>query len=168
MIKILVFFLSFSNILLSQDVRYLDEIFENVNKTEDVVYGNAPDLPFIFFFEWNTQDIDLDMDIYEPENDLESNRPVIIFLHTGAFFSGNNELDDVTDLSIASAKRGYVAVSMNYRLGLNVLSSYSGERAVYRGVQDLSAAIRYLREHNEELRIDPNKIFILLPSLFLY
>jgi len=160
LIKILVFFLSFSNILLSQDVRYLDEIFENVNKTENVVYGNAPDLPFIFFFEWNTQDIDLDMDIYEPENDLESNRPVIIFLHTGAFFSGNNELDDVTDLSIASAKRGYVAVSINYRLGLNVLSSYSGERAVYRGVQDLSAAIRYLREHNEELRIDPNKIFI--------
>ena len=51
-------------------------------------------------------------------------------------------------------------MNINYRLGLNVLSSYSGERAVYRGVQDASAAIRYLREFHEELRIDPDKIFI--------
>ena len=43
----------------------------------------------------------------------------------------------------AAAKRGYVAISMEYRLGLNILSSYSGERAVYRGVQDGSAIIRY-------------------------
>ena len=147
-------------ILLSQDTRYLDEIFDEVNITEDVVYGNAPDLPFIFLFEWNTQDIDLDMDIYEPSNDDEESRPVIIFIHTGAFFSGHNELDDVADLSIASAKRGYVAINMNYRLGLNILSSYSGERAVYRGVQDASSVIRYLREYHEELRIDPDKIFI--------
>ena len=96
-------------------VRYLDEVFENVTITEDVVYGNAPDLPFIFLFEWNTYDIDLDMDIYEPEGDTETHRPVIIFIHTGAFFSGTNELDDVVALSISAAKRGYVAVSINYR-----------------------------------------------------
>mgnify|MGYP001498108882 CR=1 FL=1 len=158
--KAIIFIISLSSLFFSQDTRYLDEIFEDINKTEDIIYGNAPDLPFLFFFEWNTQDIDLDMDIYEPENDQEQSRPAIIFLHTGAFFSGNNELDDVTDLAIASAKRGYVAVNINYRLGLNVLSSYSGERAVYRGVQDASAAIRYLREFHEELRIDPDKIFI--------
>ena len=34
--------------------RYIDEIFDEVIITEDVVYGNAPDLPFIFLFEWNT------------------------------------------------------------------------------------------------------------------
>jgi len=150
----------FISIGLSQDIRYLDEVFENVTITEDVVYGNAPDLPFIFLFEWITIDIDLDMDIYEPEGDTLTSRPVIIFIHTGAFFSGHNELDDVVALSIASAKRGYVAVSINYRLGLNILSSYSGERAVYRGVQDASAAVRYLKEFHEELRIDPDNIFI--------
>jgi len=148
------------NTLISQNTRYLDEVFDNVTITEDVVYGNAPDLPFIFLFEWNTVDIDLDMDIYEPAGDTLSNRPAIVFLHTGAFFSGHNELDDVVDLSITSAKRGYVAVNINYRLGLNILSTYSGERAVYRGVQDASAAIRYLREFHEELRIDPDNIFI--------
>ena len=117
---------------------------------------------FIFLFEWNTQDIDLDMDIYEPVGDTLTNRPLILFLHSGAFFSGNNELDDIVDLSIASAKRGYVAASINYRLGLNVLSTYSGERAVYRGVQDASAAIRYFRMDDEfynNYNIDINRIF---------
>jgi len=148
----------FSN-LMSQ-TRYLDEIFGEVTKTENVVYGNAPDLPFVFLFEWYTVDIDLDMDVYEPTGDTLSNRPVIIFIHAGAFFSGHNELDDVIALSIASAKRGYVAVSMNYRLGLNIISSYSGERAVYRGVQDASAAVRYLREFHQDYGIDYENIFV--------
>ena len=148
------------NSLSADPIRYLDEVFENVTITEDVVYGNAPDLPFIFLFEWNTYDLDLDMDIYEPEGDTETQRPVIIFIHTGAFFSGHNELDDVVALSIAAAKRGYVAVSINYRLGLNILSTYSGERAVHRGVQDASAAVRYLKEFSGEYNIDANNIFV--------
>mgnify|MGYP001185727013 FL=1 len=141
-------------------MRYRDAIFNEVTKTEDVIYGNAPDLPFIFLFEWNTVDIDLEMDIYEPVGDTIPNRPVIIFIHSGAFFSGDNEADDMATLSIESAKRGYVAVSISYRLGLNVLSGYSGERAVYRGVQDASAAIRYLREKHVQYRIDYDKIFV--------
>ena len=154
---ILIFILSS---LFGQNTRYLDEVFDEIQKTEDVIYGNSPDLPFIFLFEWNTQNIDLDMDIYEPAGDTLSNRPAIIFLHSGAFFSGNNNADDMVDLSIQSAKRGYVSFNMNYRLGLNILSSYSGERAVYRGVQDLSAAIRFIRQHSNEYGIDPGKIYV--------
>ena len=30
--------------------RYLDEVFDEVTKTEDIIYGNAPDLPFLFLF----------------------------------------------------------------------------------------------------------------------
>jgi hypothetical protein len=100
------------------------------------------------------------MDVYEAVGDTAINRPVIIFLHPGAFYTGNNEVDDMVALSIASAKRGYVAVSLTYRLGLNVLSSYSAERATYRGVQDASAAIRYLREHHEDYGIDYDNIFV--------
>ena len=154
---ILIFILSS---LFSQNIRYLDEVFDEIQKTEDVVYGNSPDLPFIFLFEWNTQNIDLDMDVYEPAGDTLSNRPAIIFLHSGAFFSGNNNADDMVDLSIQSAKRGYVSFNMNYRLGLNILSSYSGERAVFRGVQDLSAVIRFIRQYSSEYRIDPDKIYV--------
>jgi len=140
--------------------RYIDEVFDEISITENVVYGNAPDLPFIFLFEWNTVDVDLDMDIYEPVGDVEPQRPVIIFLHPGSFFSGSNESGDMVSLASDAAKRGYVGISANYRLGLNIVSTYSGERAVYRGVQDASAIVRYLREHHEELNIDPDKIFI--------
>lgn len=151
--------LSFLAIAISQ-IRYIDEVFDEVSITEDVVYGNAPDLPFIFLFEWNTVDVELDMDIYEPAEDTESQRPVIIFLHPGSFFSGSNESGDMVSLATDAAKRGYVGISANYRLGLNIVSTYSGERAVYRGVQDASAIVRYLREYHEELNVDPNKIFI--------
>jgi hypothetical protein len=157
-IFILTFILVFT--FLKSQMRYKYEIFDEITKTEDVVYANAPDLPFIFGFEWNTIDTDLTMDIYEPAGDTVTNRPLIIFLHSGAFFSGDNEADDMVALSTTSAKMGYVAVSITYRLGLNVLSSYSGERAVYRGVQDASAAIRYLREHHLDYSIDYDKIFV--------
>ena len=99
------------------------------------------------------------MDIYEPEGDTLEDRPVIIFAHSGAFFIGSKEAQDMVELCKESARRGYVAISMEYRLGLNILSSYSGERAVYRGVQDGSAIIRFLREYHSEFNIDPNKIF---------
>jgi len=157
-LTLLLFFL-FSGILFTQ-TRYIDEVFDDIHIQEDVVYGNAPDLPFIFLFEWNTVDIDLDMDIYTPIGDTLINRPVIVFVHTGSFFSGHNELDDVVDLATSAAKRGYVAVSINYRLGVNVISTYSGERAVYRAVQDGGAAIRYLREFPEEFGINPDAIFM--------
>ena len=153
---IFIFYYSF----LHGQMRYQNEIFDEVIKTENVVYGNAPDLPFIFLFEWNTVNIDLEMDVYEPNQDTVTNRPVIIFIHPGAFFTGNNEVDDMVSLANSSAKRGYLAISISYRLGLNVLSDYSGERAVYRGVQDLSAAIRFLRENYLQYGIDRDKIYV--------
>jgi acetyl esterase/lipase len=148
-----------SSIVFSQS-RYIDEVFEEIIITENIVYANAPDLPFLFFIESNTFDIDLEMDIYEPEGDLETQRPLIIFLYSGSFFTGSNELDDIVALSKSAAKRGFVVMAINYRLGLNILSGYSGERAVYRGMQDLSAAIRFAREYHEDYNIDPNKIFV--------
>ena len=146
-------------LLQTQDTRFIDEIFDEVSITENIVYGNAPDLPFFFLIETNTIDIDLHMDLYEPIGDTMTNRPVIIFAHSGAFFTGSKEADDMVLLSESAAKRGYVAIAMEYRLGLNIISSSSGERAVYRGVQDGSAIIRYLREFHDTLNIDPNHIF---------
>tara|TARA_B100000575_G_C23121730_1_gene649253 strand:+ start:1160 stop:2329 length:1170 start_codon:yes stop_codon:yes gene_type:complete len=145
---------------LKSRLRYKNEIFNDVIKTEDVIYGNAPDIPFNFAFEWFTENIDLTMDIYEANGDTATNRAVIIFMHPGAFFTGNNEVDDMVALSVTSAKKGYVAVSLSYRLGYNILSSYSAIRAVYRSVQDASAAIRYLREHHIDYGIDYDNIFI--------
>ena len=146
-------------LIYSQDTRFIDEIFDEVSITENIVYGNAPDLPFIFLFEWNTNDIDLHMDVYQPVGDTMDDRPVIVFAHSGSFFTGSKNAHDMVALCEAAAKRGYVAIAMEYRLGLNILSTYSGERAVYRGVQDGSAIIRYLREYHDNFNIDYEKIF---------
>ena len=48
-ILVLTCFISIYSLGFSQE-RYLDEVFDEVIITEDVVYGNAPDLPFLFFF----------------------------------------------------------------------------------------------------------------------
>ena len=144
----------------SQEIRFIDEIFDQIHTTEDIVYGNAPDLPFLFIIESNTNDIDLHMDVYEPLGDTMIDRPVIIFAHSGGFLIGNKTAEDMVALSKTAAKRGYVAISMEYRLGLNILSANSGERAVFRTVQDGSALIRYLREYHDLFNIDPDKIFI--------
>ena len=145
--------------LINSETRYIDEIFDEVTITENIIYGNAPDLPFIFLFESNTSNIDLKMDIYEPSFDSLPNRPAILFIHSGSFITGNKNLDDMVSLATSAAKRGYVGITINYRLGMNVLSSYSAERAVYRGVQDLSAAIRYIRQNDTQFRINSSKIF---------
>ena len=160
-VKNLMFFLILitSNSSLYSQIRYVDEIFENYYVESDVVYGNAPDLPFWFLVESNTVDIDLKMDLYFPEGDTELDRPVIIIAHGGAFFSGNNDLDDVSELSIAAVKRGYVVANINYRLGLNILDGSTGERAVFRAMQDGSAAIRFLKEYSTEYSIDPDKVY---------
>ena len=84
--------------LFCQDTRYIDEIFDEVQITENIVYGNAPDLPILFLFELNTYDIDLHMDIYEPLGDTVTNRPVIIFAHSGSFFTGSKEAQDMVEL----------------------------------------------------------------------
>ena len=140
-------------------MRIIDEVFDDIHITQNLVYGNAPDLPFIFIIESNTIDIDLHMDVYEPVGDTMIDRPVIIFAHAGSFFSGTKENQDIVELCKTAAKRGYVAIAMEYRLGLNILSSYSGERAVFRAMQDCSAIIRYLREFHDDFNINSDKIF---------
>ena len=126
-ITIMTLFLSFPY----SQLRYKQEVFSEVIKTEDVVYGNAPDIPFDGAFEWFTENIDLTMDIYEGDGDTLTNRPVIIFMHSGGFFTGSHEADDMVALSNSSAKMGYVAVSIAYRLNYNLFSTYRAERGIY-------------------------------------
>ena len=58
------------------------------------------------------------------------------------------------------AHRGYVTASLDYRLGFNPLSSNASERAVWRGVQDGSAAVRFFKENAVTYKIDTTRIFI--------
>jgi hypothetical protein len=98
-------------------------------------------------------------DIYEPAGDTATNKPVIILLHTGSFLppvANGQPTGSKTDLSIVEqctrwAKKGYVAVAMDNRLGWNPTSTDQDTRtssllqAAYRAIQDAKAMVRYMR-----------------------
>ncbi|MCH2225185.1 MAG: PKD domain-containing protein [Crocinitomicaceae bacterium] len=148
-------FLFLGNVFSQCDTnRYRTRLFTEVYKLEDVKYGEAP--------VWNIpyNNTDLLMDIYEPLNDFQTKRPLMIWIHPGGFLLGDKSADDMVALCDSFARKGYVTVSLGYRLGFNPLSNESAERAVYRSVQDVRAAIRYLYEYADVYDIDTNYTFV--------
>lgn len=100
------------------------------------------------------------MDIYHPDNtvDTETSRPVIVYLHTGNFLPppingsmmGGKTDNLAVDMCRSWARRGYVAVSVAYRLGWNPLGDEITRRgtllnAVYRALQDSKMAVRAIK-----------------------
>ena len=81
------------------------------------------------------------MDIYTATGDTVSNRPVIFYLHGGSFYSGDKSMTDCIDFCIAFAKRGYVAVSLNYRLA-NIISFLSSNTEQYKAVSKISSRFK--------------------------
>ena len=141
--------------------RYFEAIFDEINIETDVIYGNAPAINFPYFDEGNTSAQDLLMDIFQPVGDTLDFRPVLICAHSGAFVSGSKDVDDMQAFCDSMAHRGYVTASIDYRLGMNALSSSSSTRAVYRGIQDGRAAIRFFKENMGLYGIDTNNIYLL-------
>jgi hypothetical protein len=132
--------------------RYIDSLFE-VTTTLGVEYQQAR--PYGSFFEQPYR-----LDIYEPTDDTLSHRPVIIFQYGGAYLIGDKLFPPAPAYCSYWAERGYVAVSINYRLGFSPLNKGSAERAVYRGVQDLQASLRFLCEFSETYGIDTGNIIV--------
>ncbi len=97
-------------------------------------------------------------DIYLPLGDSATKRPVVFFTHGGSFLSGSKETSDVVALCRAFAKRGYVTVSQNYRLGYESFDATNAKRAVWRAMQDGRAAVRHVRAHAAQYLIDTNMI----------
>ena len=105
----------------------------------------------------------LSMDIYQPSGDTAAYRPLIVWVHGGSFVGGSKTDNDVVGLCQRFAKRGYVCASITYRLGIAFpYNQTSATNAVFLGVQDTKAAIRFFRKDaatTNVYRIDPDKIF---------
>ena len=97
------------------------------------------------------------MDIYEPENDTMEDRPVIIFAIQEHFFC-SKEAQDMVELCKESAKRIYCHFN-GISLGLNILSSYSGEE-MFTEQSKMVVIIRYLRNIIQNLILILIKIFL--------
>ncbi|MFM7722776.1 MAG: T9SS type A sorting domain-containing protein [Bacteroidota bacterium] len=157
--------------------RYMTPQFSSVDVQTSVTYGvNATVLYYSVLNEAVPEA--LVMDVYTPSGDTETNRPVILYFHTGNFLpfpqnqgTGGTRTDSTAvEICTRLAKLGYVVASCDYRLGWNPIAPTQEERvntlinAAYRGVQDCRTAVRYFRksvaEANNPFGIDPSRIAV--------
>lgn len=101
------------------------------------------------------------MDLYYPNLGIDSSpkRPFIMLFHGGGFSSGDKQSGDIVDLCVHLALRGFVCASVNYRLGHD-FSEYGQYKARYRAIQDGHAAMRYVVDNADAVRIDTNWILV--------
>lgn len=102
--------------------------------------------------------LELSMDVYVPEGDGNVSRPLLLMIHGGAFFNGDKAEEEYVGWCRHFASLGYVAASVNYRLGFRPTHNEI-QRAGYRAVQDANAAIRFLLDQ-ESLQINQDCIFV--------
>ena len=102
--------------------------------------------------------VTLDMDIYKPVGDGTKERPLLLMMHGGSFFIGNKEEPGQVGWCQYFASLGYVAVSINYRLGFHPRKKEI-RVAEYRALEDADAALEYLLGR-EDLRIDKERVCV--------
>lgn len=136
--------------------RYLSEVFSSVTVTANVQYGENISI----FPPPTPANIPLMMDLYEPTGDLLTERPLIIFMHTGSYLpryingtpTGSRNDSATVEICNRFARRGYVVANMDYRLGWNPAGSNVDIRrgtilnAIYRSIQDAKACVRFFRK----------------------
>ncbi len=141
--------------------RYVDEIFNQVNVTSNVLYGGNYNPNIWGQNEWQ----DLYLDIYEPIGDDVEDRPLVFFLYGGSFIAGSKTNADVVELCTRYAKMGYVAAAIDYRLTSDLIwfpNSETAYRATTKAMHDLKGAIRWFRmndENENEYGIDSDRIY---------
>lgn len=153
---------------------FIDSAF-SIQKTE-LVYGSAVD------FAGSNRELKLDLAVPVGDNPPVCGRPLFIAIHGGAFIGGTRK-DAVEQFWLEDfAERGYVAASIEYRLGmfqtekevhcnvtqlfstpwdcLNAQDTSEWARAHFRAVQDVRGAIRFLINNKNTYKIDPQNVFI--------
>ncbi len=86
------------------------------------------------------------LDLYLPEKVSEHRLPLIVHIHGGGWMGGSKFPCPVVNM----VNRGYVVASVEYRFS---------QKAVFPAqIQDCQAAIRWLRTHRDEYKIDPDHV----------
>lgn len=147
--------------LCGQPGRYTTRVFPQVTKYSNIVFANrVPNIGSVYISEMITQDINLTLNLYQPQGDTLTKRPLVILAYGGGFLIGTKEDEDVSSVCDSLAHRGYVAASIDYRMGVSALDGASAERAIYRSAQDYNSAVRFFKENADLYGIDTNLIFI--------
>jgi len=83
------------------------------------------------------------LDLYLPEK--RKNLPLIIWIHGGAFRMGSKK----NGVPLDYVAEGYAVASLNYRLSQHALFPAQ--------IEDCKAAVRWLRAHARQYRLDPRR-----------
>ncbi len=148
---------------LTAQTRYIDNVFTSVKTTSDIVYGSNRTA--------TGTEQSLLLDLYEPMNDTENNRPLIIMAHEGSFLFGSKADGYMVNFATRMAKKGYVVACMTYRSGWVPNTGPTGTAedntrrilpAAWRAIQDYKTAVRFFKKNaaigGNTYKIDPTKI----------
>ncbi len=110
----------------------------------------------------------LDLDIYLPQADAETERATLIYVHGGGFSGGARDLEDIKEFCNRMANYGYVVASISYRLtrkgeptgfGCNCPAT-DKINTFNAAVEDVQDATFFLIENRHQFGIDPQKIIL--------
>lgn len=145
-----------------QQGRYYSPLFTQVKVDSSIQYG--ANIQPTLFNPFNVQDLFLD--VYQPDGDTLSQRPLILWAFGGAFVFGNRASDDIVELSTRFSQLGYVNAAIDYRL-TGELAFFGNDSlanvAVIKAMHDMRAAIRFFYKSAQQgnpYGIDTNRIFI--------
>lgn len=132
-------------------VRYLNPVFEKVAIQKDIVFGEATNI--------EGKPEKLLLDVYAPEGDTQDKRAVMLLFHGGGFRPGNDKTQSyIVRLSNDFAQRGYVCISINYRVRSNPKDDSKG--TMKDALQDAMKGLNWIRANQKNLKIDTNKIIV--------
>lgn len=135
----------------AQQARFRDPVFA-VSVAHDLVFGAA-------WNRWRNVTETLRLDLYEPTADPLPARPGIVYVHGGGFYTGSKRDSAVVTIAQELARRGYVFVSIDYRL--QPQTAPWTDQTVTDAKEDAKAAVRWLRKEAATHRIDPARIAIM-------
>ena len=138
--------------------RYNSQIFEGITTSKNIRYGAN--------VTQGGSTVGLSLDFYEPKNDNQTKRPLIVLAYGKSFRSGDSgDKSDFERTASFLAKAGYTVAVINFRLlDIDVpQTAITYKRAVINAVVDMKAAVRFFNKDantTNVYHIDPNNIFI--------
>lgn len=148
------FKLVFLPVILSIVLSSVDGFTQNqkeINIEKDVAFGETTN--------FKGENETLLLDIYSPSEGVAKNRPAIMWMHGGGFRLQNDKSQKyIVEMATRFAKRGYVCISINYRVRENPKNDKAG--TMKDALEDAMKGLNWLRENSDKLGVDKSKIII--------
>lgn len=147
------------------EIPYFDSA--EVKVSRNIVYAVMP--------RWPGTGVDtLKLDIYQPDPSADplEKRPAIVFFYGGAWLTGSKNDAGIRQKCFEWARRGFVVIAPNYKLGWNCNGTdilgvcvacqanyYDLNTAIYRGARDAKASLRWVAASAGSWGIDTANLF---------